>query len=76
MDRTSRCNKVDAVRFYASYMLNSLLLKGAEVRGSKISSLDDSFGFKYILKIICIMFKKYNFKLICALFIILDGEYL
>ena len=28
MDRTSRCNKVDAVRLYASYRINSLLLKG------------------------------------------------
>ena len=27
MDRTSRCNKVDAVRLYASYRLNLLLLK-------------------------------------------------
>ena len=28
MDRTSRCGKVDAVRLYASYKLNLLLLKG------------------------------------------------
>ena len=28
MYRTSRCNKVDAVRLYASYRLNLLLLKG------------------------------------------------
>ena len=28
MDRNSRCNKVDAVRLYASYRLNLLLLKG------------------------------------------------
>ena len=28
MHRASRCNKVDAVRLYASYMLNLLLLKG------------------------------------------------
>ena len=28
MDRTSRCNKVDAIRLYASYWLNLLLLKG------------------------------------------------
>ena len=28
MDWTSRCNKDDAVRLYASYMLNVLLLKG------------------------------------------------
>ena len=28
MDRTSRCNKVDAVRFCASYRLNLLLPKG------------------------------------------------
>ena len=28
MDRTNRCNKVGAVRLYASYRLNSLLLKG------------------------------------------------
>ena len=28
MDRTSRCNKVDAVRLYASYRLNLLLPKG------------------------------------------------
>ena len=28
MDRTSRCNKVDVVRLYASYRLNFLLLKG------------------------------------------------
>ena len=30
--RTSRCNKVDAVRLYALYRLNLLLLAGAEVR--------------------------------------------
>ena len=28
MDRTSRCNKVDAVQLYTSYRLNLLLLKG------------------------------------------------
>ena len=28
MDMTSRCNKVDAVRLYASYRLNLLLPKG------------------------------------------------
>ena len=28
MDRTSRCDKVDAVRLHASYRLNLLLLKG------------------------------------------------
>ena len=28
MDRTSRCNKVEAVKLYASYKLNLLLLKG------------------------------------------------
>jgi len=28
MDRTSRCNKVDAVRLYASHRLNLLLLRG------------------------------------------------
>ena len=28
MDMTSRCNKVDAVRLFASYRLNLLLLKG------------------------------------------------
>jgi len=28
LDRTSRCNKVDAVRLYALYRLNLLLLKG------------------------------------------------
>ena len=28
LDRTSRCNKIDAVRLYASYRLNLLLLKG------------------------------------------------
>ena len=31
VNRTSRCNKVDAVRLYASYRLNLLLPKGAEV---------------------------------------------
>ena len=37
MNRTSRCNKVDKVRLYASYRLNLLLLKGqAEVRGLRI----------------------------------------
>ena len=30
MDMTSRCNKVDAVRLFASYRLNLLLLQGAE----------------------------------------------
>ena len=30
-DRTSRCNKVDAVRLYASYRLNLLLLRGRGV---------------------------------------------
>ncbi len=33
MDRTSRCNKVDAVRLYASYMINLLLLKGQRCVG-------------------------------------------
>ena len=28
MDWTSRCNKVDAVRLYASHRMNLLLLKG------------------------------------------------
>ena len=28
MDRTSRCNKMDAVRLYASYRMHLLLLKG------------------------------------------------
>ena len=32
MDRTSRCSKVDAVRLFASYRLNLLLLRGVEVR--------------------------------------------
>ena len=32
MDRTSQCNKVDAVRLYASYRLNLLLLKGIGAR--------------------------------------------
>ena len=36
IDRTSRCNKVEAVRLYASYRLNLLLLAGAEVRVGKI----------------------------------------
>ena len=31
MERTSRCNKVDAVRLYASYRMNLLLLKGRGV---------------------------------------------
>ena len=30
MDKTNRCNKVDAVRHYASYRLNLLLLKGQD----------------------------------------------
>ena len=34
MDRTSRCNKVDAVRLYASYRLNLLLLKGQRCDGT------------------------------------------
>ena len=36
MDRTSRCNKVDAVKLYASYRLNLLLLKGHCRRGAWI----------------------------------------
>ena len=36
MERTSRCNKVDTVRFYASYRLNLLLLQGVEVREDKL----------------------------------------
>ena len=38
MDRTSRCNKVDAVRLYASYRLNLLLLKGQRcvLRGCRL----------------------------------------
>ena len=35
MDRTSRCNKVDAVRLYASYRLNLLLLKGPRCLGCR-----------------------------------------
>ena len=34
-DRTSRCNKVDAVRLYASYRLNLLLLKGQKCVAQK-----------------------------------------
>ena len=33
MDWTSRCNKVDAVRLYASYRINLLLLKGQRCVG-------------------------------------------
>ena len=36
MDRTSRCNKVDTVRLYASYRLNLLLLKGQRCVKKKI----------------------------------------
>ena len=32
MDKTSRCNKVDPVRLYASYRWNLLLLKGLDLR--------------------------------------------
>ena len=32
MDRTSRCNKVEAVRLYASYRLNLLLIMGQNRR--------------------------------------------
>ena len=32
MDRTSLCNKIDAVRLYASYRLNLLLLIRADLR--------------------------------------------
>ena len=34
MDRTSRYNKVDAVRLYALYRLNLLLLKGQRCDGT------------------------------------------
>ena len=38
MDRISQCNKVDAVRLYASYRLNLLLLKGQRcVLGQRFS---------------------------------------
>ena len=37
IDRTSRCNKVDAVRLYASYRLNLLLLKGQRCVGENTS---------------------------------------
>ena len=40
---TSQCNKVDAVRHYASYRLNLLLLKGEEVR-DYVLSLKMSYG--------------------------------
>ena len=40
MDRTSRCNKVDAVRLYASNRLNLLLLKGQRwVRNPDVVSI-------------------------------------
>ena len=40
MDRTSRCNKIYAVRLYASYRLNLLAItKGAEVRDKYTWSL-------------------------------------
>ena len=41
MDRTSRCNKVDALRLYASYRLNLLLLKGQRQRPIDEPNKDD-----------------------------------
>ena len=38
MDMTSRCNKIDAVRLYASYRLNLLLLEGQRCVFSCLSS--------------------------------------
>ena len=37
INRTSRCNKVDVVRLYASFMLNLLLLKGQRRVLSKLN---------------------------------------
>jgi len=36
MDRTSRCNKVDAVRIYASYRLSILLLNGQSPKFKRV----------------------------------------
>ena len=47
MDRTSRCNKVDTVRLYASYRLNLLLL-GVEVH--ECSILEKNFRIHFIPK--------------------------
>ena len=44
LDRTSRCNKVDAVRLYASYRLNLLLLKGQRSLEVTLTTLSEYFG--------------------------------
>ena len=49
MNRTSRCNKVDAVRLYASYRLNLLLLKGQRGACAKWPIKGAITGFPLIL---------------------------
>ena len=48
MDRTIRCNKVDAVRLYASYRLNLLLLKGEDLRGRFILNYLNMQSLRYL----------------------------
>jgi len=63
MDRTIRCNKVDAVRLYASYRLNLLLLKGQ--RCVQIYNIFNKFVFLTINTCLLILFynivKRYVF---------------
>ena len=80
MDRTGRCHKVDAVRLYASYRLNLLLLKMQRYVTGKdtvvFSSLKasksnhsykffvDTFVDKPQLKIICFLNYKYCYHIL------------
>ena len=50
MDRTSRCNNVYAVRLYASYMLNLLLLERQSCVGTTVLKLYHNSGSENILK--------------------------
>ena len=49
LNRTSRCNKVDAIRLYASYRLNLLLPKGLQ-RCVKLGLFYQSFYFQAFFK--------------------------
>ena len=57
MDRTNRCNKVDAARLYASYRLNLLLLK-RQRSGTKYLTI--WFDFIWLVLILRTRKRKFN----------------
>ena len=68
MDRTSRCNKVDAIRLYASYRLNFTFTKGADLRAVTVSINKQAFSnlhggkCRYLYIYICHYYFSFSFE--------------